>query len=104
MNLIFITPFSFEKSRPLDDRDTVRSGQNGRLRKTDKQTVFHDPGNARWRKRFRAFPGSWNTVCLSVLRRRPFWPDRTVSRSSSGRDFSNENGVMKMRFIQAIKL
>src|SRR5664280_3905419 len=57
----------------------------------------------RWRTRFRAFPGSWNMVCLSVSRRRPFWPDRTASRSSNGRDILSENGVMKMSIIQAIK-
>src|SRR5665811_1166042 len=51
--LIFITPFPLEKSRPLDDRDTVRSGENGRLRETDKKTMFHDPGNARKRIRHR---------------------------------------------------
>src|SRR5450631_2632381 len=55
MMLIFITPFSLEKSRPLDDRDAVWSGQNGHLRETDKQTMLHDPGNARKgiRHRFR---------------------------------------------------
>src|ERR1019366_117768 len=53
MMLIFITPFSLKISRPFDDRDAVRSGQNGRLRETDKQTMFHDPGNARKRVRHR---------------------------------------------------
>src|SRR5579864_8803380 len=52
---------------------------------------------------FRGFPGSWSMVCLSVSRRPPFWPARTALRSSSGPDFSNENGVMKMRMIQATK-
>src|SRR5271169_4224023 len=42
-------------------------------------------------------------VCLSVLCRRPSWPDLMASRSSSGRDFSNKNGVMKMGITQAIK-
>src|SRR5208283_2018724 len=49
MMLILITPFSLEKSRPLDDRDAVRSGQNSGLRETDKQTMLHDPRNARKR-------------------------------------------------------